>query len=108
MLVLASQVAAASGGASSGRLLVYVIAVGVGLFVGLALLRVVRGVRMVTTGVLTAPVVLALALGLSSVLAERSSGADGFGLLGFASAVLVEDHGSSPPPAGGASPVAAV
>lgn len=40
----------------------------------------------VTTGVLTAPVLLALALGLSSVLAGRSAGADGFGLLGLASA----------------------
>jgi hypothetical protein len=39
----------------------------------------------VTTGVLTAPVVIALALGLSSVLAGRSAVADGFGLLGFAS-----------------------
>jgi len=40
----------------------------------------------VTTGVLTAPVVLALALGLSSVLAGRSAIEDGFGLLGLASA----------------------
>ena len=40
----------------------------------------------VTTGVLTAPVVLALAIGLSSVLSERSAVNDGFGLLGFASA----------------------
>lgn len=40
----------------------------------------------VTTGVLTAPVVLALALGLSTVLAGRSAINDGFGLLGFASA----------------------
>lgn len=39
----------------------------------------------VTTGVLTAPVVIALALGLSSVLAGRSAISDGFGLLGFAS-----------------------
>lgn len=39
----------------------------------------------VTTGVLTAPVVLALALGFNSVLAERSAVADGFGLLGIAS-----------------------
>jgi hypothetical protein len=39
----------------------------------------------VTTGVLTAPVVLALALGLASVLAERSAVDDGFGLLGLAS-----------------------
>lgn len=40
----------------------------------------------VTTGVLTAPVLLALTLGLSSVLAGRSPAADGFGLLGLASA----------------------
>ena len=39
----------------------------------------------VTTGVLTAPVVLALALGLTSVLAARSAVSDGFGLLGLAS-----------------------
>jgi uncharacterized protein DUF1538 len=39
----------------------------------------------VTTGVLTAPVVIALAIGLSSVLAGRSAVSDGFGLLGFAS-----------------------
>jgi hypothetical protein len=39
----------------------------------------------VTAGVLTAPVVLALALGVTSVLAERSAVADGFGLLGLAS-----------------------
>jgi hypothetical protein len=39
----------------------------------------------VTTGVLTAPVVLALALGLASVLAGRSAVDDGFGLLGLAS-----------------------
>jgi hypothetical protein len=39
----------------------------------------------VTTGVLTTPVVLALALGLTSVLGERSA-EDGFGLLGLASA----------------------
>ena len=39
----------------------------------------------VTTGVLTAPVVLALALGMATVLAERSAVDDGFGLLGLAS-----------------------
>lgn len=39
----------------------------------------------VTTGLLTAPVVIALAIGLSSVLAGRSAVADGFGLLGLAS-----------------------
>jgi hypothetical protein len=39
----------------------------------------------VTTGVLSAPVVIAVAIGLSSVLAGRSAVSDGFGLLGFAS-----------------------
>lgn len=39
----------------------------------------------VTTGVLTAPVLLAVTLGLSAVLAQRSAVADGFGLLGVAS-----------------------
>jgi hypothetical protein len=39
----------------------------------------------VTTGALTAPIVMALGIGLSSVLAGRSAISDGFGLLGFAS-----------------------
>ncbi len=39
----------------------------------------------VTTGVLTAPVMIALAVGLSSVLAGRSAVSDGFGILGLAS-----------------------
>lgn len=39
----------------------------------------------VTTGVLSAPVVIALSVGLSSVLASRSAVSDGFGILGFAS-----------------------
>ena len=39
----------------------------------------------VTTGALTAPVIIALSLGLSSVLAGRSSLSDGFGFLGLAS-----------------------
>lgn len=117
VLVLAGQVAAASEGAMGGQMLVYIIAAGVGLFAGIALLRVVVGFSMirlltavfagmillsfgapetfisvaydagsVTTGVLTAPVLLAVALGLSSVLGERSAVADGFGLLGLGSA----------------------
>ncbi len=40
----------------------------------------------VTTGVLTTPVLLAIVLGLSSVLAGRSAISDGFGLLGVGSA----------------------
>jgi hypothetical protein len=39
----------------------------------------------VTTGVLSAPILLALALGVSSVVAGRSPATDGFGLLGLAS-----------------------
>lgn len=117
VLVLAAQVAAASGGAMGGQQFVYVIAAGVGLFAALALYRVVAGFPMirlltivfagiivlsfaapdtfipvaydagsVTTGVLTAPVLLAVTLGLSAVLGERSAVADGFGLLGLGSA----------------------
>ncbi|MGE5486673.1 MAG: DUF1538 domain-containing protein [bacterium] len=116
VLVLSSQVETASQGAVGGWSLVYAIAVGVGLFAALALLRIVWGFPMtvllagayslivllsffspvefvplaydagsVTTGVLTAPVLLALTLGLSSVLGNRSAVADGFGLLGLAS-----------------------
>src|SRR5690606_20535866 len=40
----------------------------------------------VTTGVLTAPVVLALARGFSSVLGDRTADTASFGFLGFASA----------------------
>lgn len=117
VLVLAGQVEAASQGAIRGQPLVYAIAAGVGLFAGLAILRVVVGFSMtrllsvvfagiillsfvapetfipiaydagsVTTGVLTAPVLLAVTLGLSSVLSERSAVEDGFGLLGLGSA----------------------
>lgn len=39
----------------------------------------------VTTGAVAAPVIVALALGFSAVLAGRSAIADGFGLLGIAS-----------------------
>jgi hypothetical protein len=38
----------------------------------------------VTTGVLSAPVMIALAIGLSTVLGGRSALSDGFGLVGFA------------------------
>jgi len=116
VLVLAAQVEAVSEGRFRSQALILIIATGVGLFVAVGLLRVVRGFSMsallagvytvmialsliapahvvplaydagsVTTGVLTAPVVLALALGLASVLAGRSALDDGFGLLGLAS-----------------------
>lgn len=116
VLILSRQVDAISRGAIPGDTVLYVTAIGVGIYVATAMMRVVFGVRMayllaasysmvillsfftpaefvplaydsgsVTTGALTAPVVIALALGLSSVLAGRSSVSDGFGLLGFAS-----------------------
>lgn len=116
VLVLAGQVDRASDGAIREHAVLYVIALGVAIFVALAMARVVYGFSMptllcvaygtmlalsyfappefvalaydagsVTTGVLTAPVVIALAIGLSSVLAGRSPVSDGFGLLGFAS-----------------------
>ncbi len=116
VLVLSTQVDAISHGAIPKDLVLYVIAIGLGFFVAIAMLRIVFGVRMVyllagayatviilsffapsefvplaydagsvTTGALTTPVVISLALGLSSVLAGRSSVSDGFGLLGFAS-----------------------
>jgi hypothetical protein len=39
----------------------------------------------VTTGALTAPIVIALGVGISSIMAGRSAISDGFGLLGLAS-----------------------
>ena len=116
VLVLSRQVDAISRGAIPGDTVLYVTAIGVGIYVAIAMMRVVFGVRMAyllaasysmvillsfftpaefvplaydsgsaTTGALTAPVVIALALGLSSVLAGRSAVSDGFGVLGFAS-----------------------
>jgi hypothetical protein len=116
VLVLAGQVDAVSRGTIDGRAILYVVALGVAAFAGIAMARIVLGWPMrpllaatyalvialalvapehfvplafdagsVTTGVLSAPVVIALAIGLSSVLAGRSAVSDGFGLLGFAS-----------------------
>lgn len=116
VLVLSGQAEQAAQGALSAQRLVYIIAAGVGIFVAIAMLRVVWGFSMawqltvvyslmivlsllapsaltplaydagsVTTGVLSGPVVLALALGVTSVLAGRTAVADGFGLLGMAS-----------------------
>lgn len=116
VLVLAGQVDTASQGSIREHAVLYVIALGLAVFVAIAMARVVYGFPItyllcaaylamlvlsflaprqfvalaydgggVTTGVLTAPVVIALAIGLSSVLAGRSAVSDGFGLLGFAS-----------------------
>jgi len=116
VLVLSKQVNAMTSDVISGSTVLLVMAIGVGVFVAVAMLRIIFGFRMVyllavaysivillsfftpaefvplaydsgsvTTGALTAPVVIAMALGLSSVLAGRSTVSDGFGLLGFAS-----------------------
>jgi hypothetical protein len=116
VLVLSRQVDAISEGAIPKDVVLYVIAIGLGIFVAIAMLRIVFGFRLVsllaaayagvillsfftppefvplaydagsvTTGALTTPVVISLALGLGSVLAGRSSISEGFGLLGFAS-----------------------
>ncbi|MFL9824280.1 DUF1538 domain-containing protein [Rhodoplanes sp. SY1] len=69
----------------------YALTVAYGLMLALALVAPGTFVPLafdggsVTTGILSAPVVIALAIGLSSVLAGRSAVSDGFGLLGFAS-----------------------
>ncbi|HEU4625189.1 MAG TPA: DUF1538 domain-containing protein [Steroidobacteraceae bacterium] len=116
VLVLAEQAQRASDGMYSARFLIYSISLGVGLFVAIAMMRMISGFSMawqftvtyalmillsfaaseklvplaydagsVTTGVLTGPAVVALARGVSSVLAGRSAVADTFGLLGMAS-----------------------
>ncbi|WP_457797576.1 DUF1538 domain-containing protein [Methylocystis sp. S23] len=117
VLVLAGQVDAASSGAISRQLVVYVVGVGVAIPAVIGTLRILAGWKLkyllgsvylmaillslfapvefislafdagsVTTGALSAPVMISLALGLSSVLARRSAVSDGFGLLGLASA----------------------
>jgi hypothetical protein len=116
VLVLARQVDAASKGAMSGQVILYLIAAGLATLIAVAMMRILIGwpirymltaayaimlllalfappeyialsfdAGSVTTGVLSTPVIIALAIGLSSVLAGRSAISDGFGLLGFAS-----------------------
>jgi len=114
--VLTNMVEMVSNGAIPRDPMIISIATGVGIFVALAMLRIVLGVPItwlfaggyllvillalitpedylqiaydaggVTTGPLTVPFILALGLGLSSVLAGRSALTDGFGLIGLAS-----------------------
>ena len=74
-------------GSSMAALLagVYAVMIVLSLFAPANIVPLAYDAGSVTTGVLTAPVVLALALGLASVLSERSAVDDGFGLLGLAS-----------------------
>ncbi|GGK11392.1 hypothetical protein GCM10010965_00340 [Caldalkalibacillus thermarum] len=114
--VLAMQVDLVSNGEISSRVLIYSVALGVGLFVGLAMLRTILGIPLsyllaggyslvfvlaaftppqfipisfdaggVTTGPMTVPFILALGVGVASVLGGKSSTADGFGLVALAS-----------------------
>lgn len=116
VLVLGGQFEIASEGAMPQQAIVYVIALGFGVFAAISMTRIITGWPMryllataystalvlpffsseafvplafdagsVTTGVLSSPVMLALAIGLSSVLAGRTAVSDSFGLLGFAS-----------------------
>jgi len=65
--------------------LVYALAIGLALLAPAEVVSLAFDSGGVTTGVLSAPVMISLALGLSSVLAGRSAASDGFGLLGLAS-----------------------
>lgn len=116
VLVLAVQVDQISQGNIDRLTVLTVTALGVGVFVALAMARIIYDISIrvmltlslaavialsfiapakfvpmaydagsVTTGVLTTPVVIAIAVVLTSVLAGRSAVSDGFGLLGFAS-----------------------
>jgi hypothetical protein len=63
----------------------YAIAIVLALFAPRELVSLAFDGGSVTTGVLSGPVIIALALGVSSVLGGRSAVSDGFGVVGFAS-----------------------
>jgi hypothetical protein len=114
--VLAYQVDYVSGGEIGRSLLVLSVALGVGISVALAMLRILLGVPIawilaagyagvlvlsffvpasflpvafdaggVTTGPVTVPFILALGIGVVSVLGGRTAIGDGFGIVGIAS-----------------------
>lgn len=114
--VLAYQVDLASKGEINKLILIVTVALGVGISVSLAMLRIILGIKMsivmlmgytvvlilsffvprqfvpvafdaggVTTGPITVPFIVALGLGLVSVLGGKSALKDGFGLIGIAS-----------------------
>jgi hypothetical protein len=90
-LGLAAFAAIAMARIITGWTLRYLLAMAYSLVLALSLLAPSAFVPLaydagsVTTGVLSAPVMLAVAMGLGAVLAGRSTLSDGFGLLGFAS-----------------------
>lgn len=114
--VLSSQVDDVSGGEIANLTLVYSVALGVGLFVMMAMARTVFNIPLkyllvggytavgilalftppsflpisfdaggVTTGPMTVPFILALGVGVASVLRGKSSSSEGFGLVALAS-----------------------
>ncbi|MFC5712603.1 DUF1538 domain-containing protein [Thalassorhabdus alkalitolerans] len=114
--VLALQVDLVSGGEVSRSLLIYSVAAGVGVFVALAMARIILNIKItyllaagyglvfllaaftpahfvpisfdaggVTTGPMTVPFILALGIGVASVLRGKSASSDGFGLVALAS-----------------------
>src|SRR5690625_106759 len=114
--VLSTQVDQVSNGAISKSILIMAVAIGVGVFVGLAMLRIVFDFSIiyllaigyglifilaaftpstfvpisfdsggVTTGPLTVPFIMALGVGVASVLHGKSASQSGFGLVALAS-----------------------
>lgn len=114
--VLAIQVDLVSGGDISSNLLIYTVALGVAIFVGLAMARIIFNIPLtyilatgyglvflvaaftpphfvpisfdaggVTTGPLTVPFIIALGVGVASVMGGKSATTDGFGLVALAS-----------------------
>ncbi len=115
VIVLTQQLADVNAGVGLDNALAYVIAASIGLYICMALLRIVLGISIryilifnygivlvlsffvpgqlipvafdaggVTTGPMTVPVILALGLGFSAVLAQKSTLAESFGLIGLA------------------------
>ncbi|OEF98188.1 DUF1538 domain-containing protein [Desulfuribacillus alkaliarsenatis] len=114
--VLAIQVDLVSDGEISRNLLIYTVALGVAIFVGLAMVRIILSIPItyilvvgyglvfllasftpphfvpisfdaggVTTGPMTVPFILALGVGVASVLRGKTASSDGFGLVALAS-----------------------
>lgn len=114
--VLTATIESVSNGLFDRTMLILVIALGVGSFVAVSVLRIIYDVSLklmygigygavlvlsfvtpveylaisfdsggVTTGPITVPVILALGVGITSVLSRRTAIADSFGLIGLAS-----------------------
>ncbi|GGJ82271.1 hypothetical protein GCM10007063_00930 [Lentibacillus kapialis] len=114
--VLSSQIDDVSGGAIPQGTLIISVAIGVGIFVALAMFRIVFNISIVyllaggyaliflvaafapssfvpisfdaggvTTGPLTVPFILALGVGVATVIRGKTASSDGFGLVGLAS-----------------------